>query len=27
MSAALSDCGLAPELTDTDAGYQLFRKP
>ena len=26
MSAVLSDCGLAPELTDTDAGYELFRK-
>ena len=26
MSAVLSDCGLAPELTDTDAGYQLFLK-
>ncbi len=27
MSAVLSDCGLAPELTDAEAGYLLFRKP
>ena len=27
MTADLSDCGLAPELTDTEAGYLLFRKP
>jgi hypothetical protein len=26
LTAVLSDCGLAPDLTDTDAGYQLFRK-